>query len=311
MGRGVIYFIFQRPRFCCFLPVRACVIITSLLGFLLSGILSIILWFEITTAPALSSKERRAFIGGAIVELLFFFISIIGLIGAIVRKQTFVTAYAVGLYIHFLINFGVAMYFLAVILHATHEDTVVLCQHALRNPQSQDQCGSLFGAIRGVYAGLVSVVLVIELYSAIVATRYAYQVRRQKREARMPQPIREESDRGRLLPGFVRYKDRDGATVYDSYYLPPAKGHQRGVSEYTFSSTLFEGTTPMGLYDPVSAGLPASANSEGIDIEDGYHDDDHRDQEHEHGHDHNRETEPSPGIEALRNPHEEDSDTLR
>ena len=32
----------------------------------------------IPAAPALSSKERGAFIGGAIVELLFFLISIVG-----------------------------------------------------------------------------------------------------------------------------------------------------------------------------------------------------------------------------------------
>lgn len=50
MGRGVIYFIFQRPRFCCCLPVRVCVIIMSLLGILLSGMLSVVLWFEVSRA---------------------------------------------------------------------------------------------------------------------------------------------------------------------------------------------------------------------------------------------------------------------
>ena len=50
MGRGVVYFIFQRPRFCCCLPVRVCVIIMSLLGILLSGMLSVVLWFEVSRA---------------------------------------------------------------------------------------------------------------------------------------------------------------------------------------------------------------------------------------------------------------------
>ena len=49
MGRGIAYWIFQRPRFCCCLPVRICVIITAVLGFLLSGVLSIILWFEVAS----------------------------------------------------------------------------------------------------------------------------------------------------------------------------------------------------------------------------------------------------------------------
>jgi hypothetical protein len=50
MGRGVVYYIFQRPRFCCCLPVRMCVIIMSFLGILLSGLLSIVCWFEVSRA---------------------------------------------------------------------------------------------------------------------------------------------------------------------------------------------------------------------------------------------------------------------
>jgi hypothetical protein len=80
-----------------------------------------------------------------------------------VRKQTFVTAYAIGLYIHFLINLVVAGYFLFTILHVTHEDTVALCQHALPNPQTQAQCASVLGDVPRVYAVVVSTVLVLEL----------------------------------------------------------------------------------------------------------------------------------------------------
>lgn len=50
MGRGIVYFIFRRPRFCCCLPVSVCVVIMSLLGILLSGVLSVALWFEVSRA---------------------------------------------------------------------------------------------------------------------------------------------------------------------------------------------------------------------------------------------------------------------
>jgi hypothetical protein len=229
----------------------------------------------------------------------------------------------------------VAAYLLFYILHATHEDTVVLCQHALKNLQSQDQCGSLFGTIRGVYAGFVSVVLVLELCKstrtqlrtllvlivlflcsstdcAIVATRYVYQVRGQKREARMPQPVREEMDKGRLLPGYVRYQDENGTIVYDSYIYPPVKDHERQVSAYSLASAEFEGATPMGLYDPPSGGLSVRALGEafGEGFKDGYHDDDHRDQEHDN--DNDRTIESSPGTETPPgSPHGEDSDAQR
>lgn len=135
---------------------------------------------SIQGTDAFTSKQRAAFAGGAIVATLLFLISIVGyvrgtlcqqsltwerasLIGAIVRKLTFVTAYVVGLYVHFVINFAVAMYLLFVILRATRKDTVTLCEQVLRNAQSQGQCDSLFSAIRGLYAGLASFVLVVEL----------------------------------------------------------------------------------------------------------------------------------------------------
>ncbi|KAI0297195.1 hypothetical protein BC826DRAFT_907802 [Russula brevipes] len=194
MGRrGIIYYIFQRPQFCCCLPVRVCVFITSVLGILLAGVLSIVLWWEVSHAEDLTKKERGSFAGGAIVETLFFLISVVGLIGAIVRKLTFATAYAIGLYVHFLINLSVAAYLLFIILHATRTDTVALCQHAIKNAQAQSQCGSLFTAIRGLYAGLASFVLLVELYGAIIATRYVYQLRGEKREARLPRHLRAES----------------------------------------------------------------------------------------------------------------------
>src|SRR6266702_167202 len=103
MGRGIAYWIFQRPRFCCCLPVRICVIIMALLGFILSGVLSVILWFEVASmcylftsqpsrrvtvyisqaADGLTSKERGAFVGGAIIETLFFLISSVGYVPGI------------------------------------------------------------------------------------------------------------------------------------------------------------------------------------------------------------------------------------
>lgn len=265
MGRGIVYWIFQRPRFCCCLPVRICVIIMALLGFLLSGALSIIFWFEVSTADELTSKERGAFIGGAIVETLFFLISSVGLIGVIVRKQTFVTAYVVGLYVHFLLNLGVAGYLLFVILHATREDTDVLCQHAISNSQAQGQCSTLFNAIRGAYAALASLILVIELYGAIVATRYVYQVRAEKREARMPtRHMRVQSaDAGQFVPGFVRYDDvASGTRVYSAFY----QDHVRAPSAaYSLASADFEGATPLELYDPPTAGLPDSKHHADLD----------------------------------------------
>jgi hypothetical protein len=76
---------------------------------------------------------------------------------------TLATTYAVGLYVHFVINLIVATYLLVVILHATHTDTVPLCQNVLKNQQSKNECGTIFDSIRGLYAGTATFVLAVEL----------------------------------------------------------------------------------------------------------------------------------------------------
>jgi hypothetical protein len=119
---------------------------------------------------------------------------------------------------------------------------------------------------------------------AIVATRYVYTLRREKRRGRKPMHTRGEPDSKegwRTLPGFMRYRDASGATVYDSYYFPPSnKGHSHGASIYSLADSDLEGSTQVGRYDPPSAGLPIPKDGV-LDSEDGYKDDDHEDREHE------------------------------
>ncbi|KAA1473879.1 hypothetical protein DENSPDRAFT_759162, partial [Dentipellis sp. KUC8613] len=177
--------IFQRQRFCCCLPVRMGVIIMAFVNLVLSAFLSIIIWFEVASTlhfgtPTLSSKERGSFIALGVVETVLALLSALGFIGAIVRKVTFVTSYCTGLYIHFLINIGVAGYFLAQILHAEHSDAIQACKDAIQDPKAQEQCLGLLGIAKGLYAAIASILLVFELYGALIATRYVHQVKTEK-----------------------------------------------------------------------------------------------------------------------------------
>ena len=136
---------------------------------------------------------------------------------------------------------------------------------------------------------------------AIVGTRYVYSLRRDKREARKPKHTRTESaskEGWRTMPGFMRYRDANGATVYDSYYFPPSnKGHSRGASAYSLADSDLEGATPLGLYDPPpSAGLPGPKDGV-LDFEDDYKDDDHEDSEYK---DHDRKSvlDGPPGLQS-------------
>jgi hypothetical protein len=218
-----------------------------------------------------------------------------------VRKLTLATTYAVGLYIHFLINLSVATYLLFVILHTTHTDTVALCQNVLVNQQSKEQCNSIFDSIRRLYAGIAFFILTVELCEwsntplvlhiivpfsfllflsftfiqkldgAIVATRYVYQLRGEKREARMPKHMRLQSDSGHVVPGIMRYTDTSGATVYSSHSHQLMRGHARGASAYSLVNSDFE----EGFVDLPSAGLHDMESHEALGSEDEYQDDEH------------------------------------
>jgi len=103
----------------------------------------------------------------------------------------------------------------------------------------------------------------------------------------MPRHVRLQSDSGPLMPGFVRYREASGATVYNSHIYPPTKGHARGASAYSLASSDFEGTTPVGLYDPPNAGLRDMKDHEALGFDDDYQDDDDKDRGYR---DHDRET---------------------
>ena len=87
---------------------------------------------------------------------------------------------------------------------------------------------------------ILSFAFIRKLDGAVVATRYVYQLRGEKREARMPSHLRLQSDLGRLMPGIVRYTDASGATVYSSHSHQPMKGHARGASAYSLAKSDFE-----------------------------------------------------------------------
>ncbi|KAL5507573.1 hypothetical protein ACEPAH_7029 [Sanghuangporus vaninii] len=184
MGNCVTDWVFRRQRFCCCLPARFGAAVLALLTLLVSGLLAVILWFEVATNYFMSNKEKTAFILAAVLETFLCIASTLGFIGTCAKKQSFVLIFAVFLYIHFFINFGVAAYFLWMITHTANVDIVKLCEEGIRNPQGQDQCKGLLNITKGVYWAISVIVLAIEAYCTLVVTRYVNQLRYEKRDAR-------------------------------------------------------------------------------------------------------------------------------
>ncbi|KAL4268923.1 hypothetical protein AB1N83_002073 [Pleurotus pulmonarius] len=177
---------FGGTTFCCCLPVRVGVLIMSFLGMLLSGILSIILWFEVASTPDMTSGEKAAFVCAGLVETLLFAVCILGFAGVIVRKQLFVMIYAYFTYFH-------------------------SCSTSVSLFDAQNQCIGLLKVAKGVYIGIALVVLLAELYGAFIVARYVNQIQREKRGARASRMSTSNESAFKLVPQRgVRYSSVPG-----------------------------------------------------------------------------------------------------
>ncbi|RDB24985.1 hypothetical protein Hypma_007857 [Hypsizygus marmoreus] len=204
----------------------------SLLGIIFGGVLSIVLWFEVASTPDMTSGERAGFVVAGLVETFLFVASILGFVGAIVRKQLFVQIYAYFIYVHFLLNIAIAGYLLYVVTHFSANATVKACQETIQNQQAKEQCTGLLKIARGVYFVVAAIVLLVELYVALIITRYVNQVKTEKRTARESRLDNEEAF-SLVSKGKGRYSSLPG-------------GHSRGLSDQSMALQTYSGPE----YDP-------------------------------------------------------------
>ncbi|EMD37420.1 hypothetical protein CERSUDRAFT_114087 [Gelatoporia subvermispora B] len=200
-GLWLFEFFLGGRRFCCCLPNRVGVIIGSFLHIVIPAILAAVIWFEVATEHDMtfSHSERVAFIFAALLESLLTIAAIIGFAGAITRKLLFVLIYCGALYFNWLVMLGVIAYFLGMINHATEDDLRVLCSQTIRNSQAQGQCSGVLNTLRGVLIGIGILLLLIELWGAFIATRYARQLRGDKARQRVARISKLAQDRLPLL----------------------------------------------------------------------------------------------------------------
>ncbi|KAG1732203.1 uncharacterized protein EDB91DRAFT_1226662 [Suillus paluster] len=168
---------------CCCIPVRFGFVLVTFLSFLFSGVLSILVWFELSRAYSysLTSKEKTAFWAVGIVETILFAVSIMGFIGAVARKQRFVKIYNYFIYIHLFLNIIVGIYFLVTIRQSNRQQLVDECYAWFINNPSQSNCQNLMNVSTYVFIAVVSFVLLLELYGALIATRYLNALTKQKK----------------------------------------------------------------------------------------------------------------------------------
>lgn len=249
-------YLLYSPYFCFCIPVRLGFVLLTCLSFLFSGVLSVLVWFEVSHPNSLTSKVKYSFWSVAIVETVLLAVSIIGFIGAVARKKRFVGIYAYFVYIHLLLNVIVGIYFLVTIRQSNRQKIVNQCDLVLVNNPSEPNCQSLMNVPTYVFIVVVSFVLLLELYGALIATRYLNTLTKQKKV--------EHSRRLGLYHSVAiipRSYPRDPSSMSDDIELL----HPRDSSGTTFSSLggpydygddILDITHPPTSYEPVPAHDP-------------------------------------------------------
>ncbi|KAG1808288.1 uncharacterized protein BJ212DRAFT_1224760, partial [Suillus subaureus] len=176
-------YLLYSPYFCFCIPVRFGFVLLTCLSFLFSGLLSVLVWFELSRAYSysLTSQEKSSFWAVGIIETILLAVSVIGFIGAVARKQRFVAVYAYFVYIHLLLNVIVGIYFLVTIRQSNRQQLVDECYTVFSNNPSESNCQSLMNVSTYVFIAVVSLVLLLELYGALIATRYLNTLTKQKK----------------------------------------------------------------------------------------------------------------------------------
>ncbi|KAG6330813.1 hypothetical protein ID866_8277 [Astraeus odoratus] len=158
--------------FCCCIPVRIGFILLTVVTFLAAGAISVLIWFEVSHSYQLSTSERVAFILTGITESILFLLSIIGFVGVVARKQSFVMSYAYFLYIHTTLNVIVGVYFLVTIRKSNRQQLVDYCARFFTDTSTEAICVRLMNVSTYVFIAVVAILLLLELCSCHPLSSY-------------------------------------------------------------------------------------------------------------------------------------------
>jgi len=174
----------------------------------------------------MTDTEHAAFVLAGLMETVFLIVSVLGLVGTIIPKQSLVQIYAYFTCGHLILNIAASIYLLYVVAHFS--TTWEACQ----NVQAKDRCPVSLAIAKWVYFVIALIVLLIELYGALGVGHYAMQLKREKRFARRSRMVNQEAMRlvfhekdpqdstlhvGQIAGSSAFTPSRHSEQVYDPY----------------------------------------------------------------------------------------------
>jgi hypothetical protein len=219
------------PKFLCCLPARFGVFIISLLQFLVCGGLAGFLWWALwydseNDAAALAKTMKVTVIVVASVYTFVALISLIGFIGAILRKYKFIKTFFIVLFVSLLFQVAVGIWYL-VTFYKTRNQSLDDCLDGSTNQTKLEYCKAIQVYKKypqGYILANVIVPIVIQLYACVVVHSYSRYLEHEDAEKhrhfnRVPGPVYQpvnhrDEQHYPLTDGTYTYPFKDGSNSY-------------------------------------------------------------------------------------------------
>lgn len=150
----------------------------SILGIIAGGIIGAIGWYQtghIKDLHLTKNNERSLYVA-SIVYTFLAVISLFGLIGVIMKKKGFVSAYSSMVWIHLGFNVGTGAYFLYTLFHKIGQQDLNDCQSTNDTDLTRAACKKGFEIARGILVGIYVVVWLVELWGCLIVSDYVGQL---------------------------------------------------------------------------------------------------------------------------------------
>jgi hypothetical protein len=176
--------VYVRTRtFCCCLPVRFGVFLLSIIGVIVGGLLSVGGWVQVSNLAqqALSTRDQAALYIQTVLFTLLTVVSIVGFIGAALRRRTLLNIYWIALTLHLIISIASGIF---TIYSMFNEDVSSVfsqqCADAAVADASSEFCGNGMTVVKGILIAFYVITWLVQLYACIIVANYVDQLDEEK-----------------------------------------------------------------------------------------------------------------------------------